>query len=90
MPRKQSAFRHADCGLARGPREDKSTTKHSVWGHRQNEHEHQKHKQGEDEDTDFGMQLPEGSGAILTVTEDTPGYRLGAQQVCNRHGNKCE
>lgn len=59
-------------------------------GHRQNEHEHQKHTQGEDEDTAFGMQLPEGSGAILTATEDTPGYRLGAQQVCNGHGNKCE
>lgn len=41
-------------------------------------------------DTDFGMQLPEGSGAIPTVTKDTPGYTLGAQQVCNGHRNKCE
>lgn len=60
-------------------------------GHRQNKHEHQKHTQGEDEkDRNFGMQLPEGSGTILTVTGDTPGYRLGARQVCNGHGNKCE
>ena len=63
-------------------------------GHRQNEREHQKHTRGGDEDTDFGMQLPEGSGAILTVTEDTPGYTHYVLSKCAMgtgiNVNECE